>query len=829
MTLGVETSSTAAATCAHCGQPVPGGLIDAGAAAQFCCAGCRVVYETLHACGLEAYYRLRDDEAPGTPAKPSDKPFEEFDAPTFHGLYVQTRADGLATADLTLENVNCAACVWLVERLPRVLDGVVEARLSLRGATVRVTWDPARVPLSRVARALDRLGYVPHPSRDGCNQAMHRRETRRRMIALGIAGAITGNAMLLGFALYSGDAGHIDPIYRTFFRWLSAALGLAALAGPGATFFRGAWAALRAKAINFDVPISLALLGGGVAGLVNVILGRGDDYFDSLSALVFLLLVGRFIQYRQQRRADDAVGLLFNLTPTTCHVVRGGDVIDAPVEALQVDEIVEVRPGELFPADGTVESGRSSVNAALLTGESAPVPVAPGAAVCAGSQNVASPIRVRVRTVGRDTRVGKLMALVERGVQEKPPIVQFADRVGAWFAVVVPVAALGVFAGWARVGLAPAIDHAVALLIVTCPCVLGISTPLTLAIAIGQLARRDVLVKSAAALERLSAGGRMILDKTGTLTDGKLELLRWTDGAVPKGVNLRALVGEIERVSNHPVGRALHEALGCEELSAFGRAKIANVTEKGDGGVSATFGPHLVDVGCPRFVERHGATIGSAWQASVTDIERAGLTPVVVAIDGLTVAVAALGDGVRADAADAIWNLRTAGWQPSILSGDAQPVVSSVARAVGIAARDAKGGATPEQKLAAVRHRADEPCTVMVGDGMNDAAALAAADVGIAVHGGAEASLSAADVYVARPGLAPLVDLVTTSHRAMRIVRRNLLVSLAYNLLAGTLAATGHMSPLWAAVIMPVSSATVLSLAAALMRRRRGKGGPSWK
>jgi Cu2+-exporting ATPase len=799
--------------CAHCQTEVPTALIDPESDEQFCCAGCRAVYETIHACGLDSYYRLRDAaEVSAKPVALKDEGYDAFDSATFGGLYVQTRDDGTATTDLVLEGVSCAACVWLLERLPRVLDGVIEARLSLREATVRVTWDTGRVKLSRIARTLGRLGYEPHAARGVSASELHRRESRRRLIHLGIAGAIMGNTMLLALALYAGDAGDMEGQYRVFFRWLSALLGTISLAWPGSTFFRSSYAAIRARAINLDVPIALALLVGGVAGLFNVIANRGEIYFDSLTVLVFLLLVGRFIQYRQQRRADDAVGLLFSLTPATCRIVRDETTIDAPIEALAVSDLVEVRPGELFPADGVVEQGRSNVNPSLLTGESMPTSVEIDSAVHAGSQNVAGTLRVRVTKIGRDTRVGQLMGLIERGVQDKPPIVQFADKVGGWFLIAVSLASVLTFAWWVRrAGLSPAIDHTVALLIVTCPCVLGLATPMTLAIAIGKLARRDILVKSGSAIEALGRGGELLLDKTGTITEGRMRLLDWTGDDTVK-----PLVAELERRSNHPVGRALHEALPTDA-----RLFAEDVIEKGDGGITGVVDARPIAAGSPSYFARRGISVPAGLHSAVRESEDQGATAVVVAIDETPVAVASLGDDVRCDSAAAIAALRRLNYRPQILSGDATEVVMSVARRVGIPARDAAGPLTPEEKLSDVEARRgpDAGTIVMVGDGVNDAAALAAADVGIAVHGGAEASLAAADVYVASPGLAPLVDLVQTSRLAMRTIRRNLCVSLGYNLLAGALAAMGIMTPLLAAIIMPVSSATVLTLAVSAIGR----------
>jgi Cu2+-exporting ATPase len=795
------------ATCAHCSLAVPAGLIAPDAEHQFCCAGCRAVYETIHACGLDSYYRLRDAATSATfrPASPAGDTFDLFDAPAFENLYVTSDAADARSVDLVLEGVTCAACVWLVERLPRVLNGVIEARLSLREATVRVTWDPTRVRLAQVARALDNFGYTPHAAKGHSRRSLLRAGERKRLVHLGVAGAIMGNTMLLALGLYAGAAGGMDEPYRMFFRWISGLLGVISLAWPGAVFFRSAYAALRTRTLNLDVPIALALLVGGVAGTVNVLLNRGEIYFDSLSVLVFLLLVGRWMQYRQQRRADTAVELLFSLTPATCHLVDGDRVTDAPIEAVQPGDLVEVRSGELIPADGVVTAGHSAVNFAMLTGESLPAGVGVGSLVHAGAHNIGSILRVRVDRTGEQTRVGQLMRLVERGVREKPEIVQFTDRVGAWFVAAVSLAAAATFAYWSRTSLNLAIDHTVALLIVTCPCVLGLATPLTIAIAIGRLARADILVKSGAALERLSRSGQILLDKTGTITQGQLSLVAWVGDE-----SIRGTVAAIERLSTHPIARALAQLEDTQTLEA-----LTDVVERNNGGISARVAGRGIRIGSPAFIAAQ-ALIPAELQQACHTYEAQSLTVILIDVDGGCVALAALGDAVRDDSRAAISSLCNMGWNPAILSGDAAPVVRSVATLVGIPQDRAAGQVSPEDKLQAVSRAqaaADGGVTVMIGDGVNDAAALAAADVGIAVHGGAETSLAAADVYVARPGLTPLVQLFTTSRRAMRIIRRNLLISLSYNLLAGGLAAAGIMTPLIAAIIMPVSSATVLALA----------------
>ncbi|MEM9802571.1 MAG: heavy metal translocating P-type ATPase metal-binding domain-containing protein, partial [Planctomycetota bacterium] len=525
-------------TCSHCGLDVPAGLVEEGASEQFCCGGCRIVHQTLRATGLgDDYYQLRsqfEERSSLEPARATGRSYDAFDREAFQSRYVRTRSGadgepGLAEVDLLLEGVRCAACVWLVERLPRLLDGVVEVRLRMRDARVTVIYDPERATLSAIARELDALGYPAHPPGSDESQALARRAERGHLVRMGIAGVCAGNAMLVAFALYSGREGGLEESHAALFRWVGLALGWIAILGPGRTFLRGAWAALRTGTGHLDLPIAIALVAGGLAGTWNTVTGRGEAYFDSLTVLVFLLLVGRYVQARQQRWASDAVELTRALTPASCRVVRDGErTEEVTLEELSAGDLVEVRPGEPFPADGTIESGATRVDRALLSGEAEPVAVAEGDAVHAGCQNVAQPVRVRVAEVGSSSRVGRLMGLVEEGLAHKPPIERLTDRIAGVFVVVVCGLGLACFLLWLlRADLATAIDHTVALLIVACPCALGLATPLTLAVAVGRAARSGLLVKDAAVFERIVRGGRLVLDKTGTLTHGAPRVVEW--------------------------------------------------------------------------------------------------------------------------------------------------------------------------------------------------------------------------------------------------------------------------------------------------------------
>lgn len=817
--------ASAPVACSHCGLPVPGGLVRENAALQFCCQGCATVYEVIHHCGLEQYYRLRNPDAAPAAARPTGRAYAEFDDPAFESLHVSSLDGGLRTIELFLEGVHCAACVWLVERLPAVVPGVAEARLDFRRALLRVTWRGDTLSLSRIARTLDSLGYPPHPARDADARAIRRADDRRLLVRIAVAGAIAANVMLAALALYCGMFGNIEAHEAALFRWLSMVLGVISLAWPGSLFFRGAVAALRTRTAHLDLPIALGLAAGGVAGVVNVLLGRGEIYFDSLCVLVFALLVGRWVQRHQQRWAADAVELLYSLTPTSARRVEDGEVRDVPIEAVRAGDLVEVRAGDTVPVDGVVEVGVSSIDQSLLTGEAQPARCGPGDAVSAGTTNLAGTLRIRAAATGVATRVGKLMELVERAAREQAPIVRTADRIAGWFTVVVVLAAAATFAAWSTHGVTRAIDNAVALLIVACPCALGLATPLAVAVAIGRAAKRGILIKGGETLERLARPGTLLLDKTGTLTHGRTRLVDWTGDA-----QAARLVAAVERHSSHPIALALVRALAGDEP-----LPPARVRQTLGGGIEGHVEDRAVIIGSPEFVAARlsdandaprSASVSSAGAAEshcaarhlqfASTCAAAGYTPVLVAVDGRLVAAAALGDPIREEAKSVLDALRRRGWRVGLLSGDHPQVVARAAALLGIPREHARGGVSPEEKLAEVKHAAARGRVVMVGDGVNDAAALSAATVGIAVHGGAEASLAAADVYLSRAGLAPLVELFDAGRRTCGVIRRALVVSLCYNALGVSLAAAGLLSPLIAAVLMPISSLSVLGLALAV-------------
>jgi P-type Cu2+ transporter len=516
--------------------------------------------------------------------------------------------------------------------------------------------------------------------------------------------------------------------------------------------------------------------------------------------LVFLLLVARWIVLRHQRRASTAAELLLSLTPSRAHRIDGERESDVPIEAIRPGDLVRVRVGEVIPVDGEVHAGRSSLDVGLLTGESRPVEVAPGSPVHAGTLNVAAPLDVRATAVGELTRVGKLVASIE-AMSAKAPIERLVDRIAGRFVAVVSSLAVLTFVGWSVSSVALGAEHAMALLIVTCPCALALATPLAVTVALGRAARRGVLIKGADALERLATPGTLFVDKTGTsgtLTAGKLAVVSWRgdlDGA--------GLAAAAEAGSSHPIARAL-------QAHAEPAGIATDIREELGRGITARVNGHDVVVGAPPWVRSR-----SRWQPAIegwiAELAERGQTPIAIACDGTMIAVAGLADPIRADAPYALDQLASLGWTVHVLSGDDDRVVQRVGAALALPRSRCHGAACPEDKVAAVVAASARGPVVMVGDGVNDAAAMAAASAGIAVSGAAEIAIEAADVYLRSPSICDVAATAAGAQATLATIRRNLRFSLAYNVVAGALAMTGLIHPLIAAAVMPLSSLTVLA------------------
>ena len=704
-----------------------------------------------------------------------------------HSVAAFVEADGaVKRLHLLVDGVHCAACIAAIESRLTADPSVQRARVNLGLRRLSVEWRGDARHADALARAVEALGYTVAPF-DPAHLARLDADTGRDLLrALAVAGFASSNVMMLSLAVWAGQAQDMATGTQHLFQWLAGLVTLPAVAYAGRPFFRSALRALSAGRTNIDVPIALGLLLTTAISVVELARGGAHVYFDSAAALLFVLLVGRYLDFRVRARSRGTVERLLMLQAHGATVCQAdGRIAVLPAAAVEPGMVVLVRPGERVPVDGFVVAGRSSLDVSIITGESLPEAVAPGATVLAGSVNGAAALRVRASARVEDSHLAQIARLVEQAERTRGPAVTLADRVARVWTPIVHAGALTTLGGWwlfTDAGFAAALLHAVSVLIIACPCAIGLAVPAVQVVATGALLRRGVLLRSGDGLERLAGIDRVAFDKTGTLTLGTPRITAW-----PADAGAIRVAAALAASSHHPAARAIHAACpdaarmpGCEELPGEGlRAPI-------DGGE--------IRLGRAGFCGVDGA---EGWGSEIW-LTRPGHAPARFAFE----------DPVRPEAAAVVAALRAEGLSASILSGDRTAVVARVAALLGIA--DARGDLRPAQKLAVLAAwRGEGRRVLMVGDGLNDAPALAAAHVSASFAHGAPASQGAADIVLCGGDLGAVRFAWRTSRRARRIIVQNLVLAALYNVALIPVAILGLATPLVAAVAMAASSLTV--------------------
>ena len=803
-----DSVSAVRVACAHCGLPVPSNRVRLDHDTSFCCAGCEAVWGILHESGLTEYYHLRDaygEKSPG-PARVSGKSFDFLDDPQFLKTFSLPRAQGGVRVEFYLEGVHCIACNWLVEKILTEREGARFARLDLSKSVLEVIFNPAEVKLSTLASALDSFGYPPHVLAEDGAALARRKETRRLLARTGVAAACGMNIMLLAISQYGGNATGMDAQISSVFRWVSLGLALPAVLYSAFPYYRGAWNGLRRRMLHMDLPISLGIASAFAVSAIATIQNRGDVYFDSVCMLIALLLAGRLLLQRATRWAGNSAEQLLALSPRSVHVIVESQIRDALLTDIAVGDALRVWPGETVPVDGVLHSESAWIREAHLTGEAMARQCAQGDTLFAGSVVETTPVDIVASAVGETTRLSRLAAMMREASSRRAPIVSLMDRVAGYFVAGVLVLAAATAVIWFFVDPTRVLWNTAALLVVACPCALGLATPVAIAAAMGRAARRGIFIKGQDGVERLASVEHVILDKTGTLTDGKLAIVdSWFAKAIEKECVLRA-VAAVEKYSGH----AAASAFSFMETAGLVVEDYRVLT---GAGVEGMVNGARYAIGSEVFAMERVAMVSDDARAYSENAVEQGWSVVWVVKDGEIAAIFALGDRIRPDSAEAINRIGQMGLCSELLSGDQPRAVAQVAANLGI--KQATGRVTPEGKLARVESLiAAGKKVAMVGDGVNDAAALTCATIGISVAGAAEVTRDAADVFVAfERGPGAIADALQLSRHAMRVIRINLLIALAYNLFGAALAISGHVSPLLAAVLMPISSLTVLLVA----------------
>jgi Cu2+-exporting ATPase len=698
--------------------------------------------------------------------------------------FVAADAKGHGHLELLVRGARCAACLAKVERAAAAVPGVGEARLNLTSGKLSVEFRSASGDPTAVIQAVEAAGYGASLFDPESAKAAQDMEGRRLTLALGVAGFGVGNVMMFSVPVWAGLFGQeLDASTRTLMYWLAAIVATPCALYAGTPFFQSAWRSLRRGKANMDVPITIGVLLTLAVSFSETIQGGRHAYFDAAVSLLFLLLIGRWLDHQLRIKAQGAARDLIALqAPVARRVAADGSEVGILVREVIVGDRIAVLPGERAPVDGVVEAGASDIDNALITGETRPARAAVGAALHAGALNLSGRLLLRATARSEDSTLANIARLIEAGAQSKSTYVRLADRAASIYVPVVHSVALATFLGGWWLGLGPreALLRAAAVLIVTCPCALGLAVPAVQIAACGRLFRKGVLVKSGAALERLAEADVVAFDKTGVLTEGRPRLLQ-----APPGAALAA--APLARASRHPLAQALAAEAGPGPAAT-------DIHESAGLGVEGVIDGRSARLGRAEFV---GAE--SAPGAETELWFRVG--------DEAPVRFA-FADTLRADAAQAIAALRARGLEVEALSGDGDGPVSAMAQACGIDLW--RAGLTPLEKVAVIEARRQAGWRVlMVGDGLNDAAALAKAHVSMAPGTAVEASQNAADLVFEGEGLMAVVDAIDVARAARRRALENFGFSAVYNLAAAPAAIFGLVNPLLAAIAMSGSSLVV--------------------
>lgn len=832
-------------SCFHCGEVLPKEpfftpVFDKPRA--MCCLGCQLAAQSIVESGLSQYYLDRREISP-TASLPEAMNFEAYNHEDIKEQFVYAENGG-STAELSVSNLKCSACTWLIETRLRSLQGVKDCQVNLTQQRMRVNWDDSILPIGDILKAVHSVGYDAKPYRQDTHEAMLKRQNKQMLIRLGVAALGAMQAMMFSIGIYFGAYSGMLVEHRDFLRYVSLFVSIPVFFYSGVPFFVSAYNALRARQINMDVPVSIALILTFFASLYATIIGAGETYFDSVSMFIFFLLAGRYIEQNARLKASNMASDLVVIEPIlVTKVDEAPDLVQASVDgqlssskittwlakssqsdasspskdpsddkilaqSVKVGDVIWIEPGSQIIADGILLSETATVSQSLLTGESDLIVKSCGETLVGGSQNDSQPLLMLVTSDVDNSQIALIDRLMNRAMSEKPKIAQDADRMARWFVARVLVLSLLVFAVWYFIDKTEALWATVAVLVATCPCALSLATPIALTVATNRLASFGFLSTRGHTVQTLADVTHVAFDKTGTLTVGQANLLAVISER-PK-TQVLALAAALEIGSRHPVAKALLTAAHGLHLP-----KTEEVSHHIAGGIEAVCDGVRYRIGHGSFVtdqaSSHPDFDYGQFQENLEEYQ-ANMSVLLSAWqDGAWQLVARFyfNDSIRADAHQMIKQIKSAGITPLMLTGDPNPNALKVAGELGI--DEAHYGLTPEDKVSHIKRLQNEgKIVLMVGDGINDAPVLAAANVSTAIAGAADLAQVSSDSVLLGGRLLAIPRAMQVSTKTQAIIRQNLRWALIYNTSVLLPAALGYVPPWLAAIGMSLSSLAVV-------------------
>lgn len=798
--------------CFHCGLPNPVSthfeqVID-GQSRQFCCPACQLVCSAIYDAGLEGFYQRTpaDITLAPPPATPKDLALYDLDEVQAEFVDQLTREREI---HLLVEGIHCAACVWLIERAMSQTPGVLAAQVNLAGRRVKIRWDNQLIHLSDILQRLGQIGYAAVPYDPEVADNKLKQQNRALLFRMAFAGFTMMNLLWISIALYSGAD---KSEFRQLFHWLGFALATPTLIYSGYPFFRSAITGLKQLHLTMDLPIAI---GASVTYLYSLYITveqptTGEVYYDTVVNFLFVILVGRYLEAISKRQAISSSQRLLDLQPRGATVLRDNQEVLLPIRAIKAGDMVLVKPGDRIPVDGVIIDGRSSVDESMLSGEALPITKTRNDHIAAGTLNIDSALTIKVEGTLRNTSLGRIIQLVEDAQASKAPIQCTADRIVPWFVATTLVLASATFIYWFNTDVELALMAATSVLIITCPCAFGLATPMAIASASGLGAQHGILIKNGAVLETLSHINHFVFDKTGTLTQGQMQLQHIHTTANQSEDELLALVAAVETFSEHNIARAVIDAAKARDLSLPTPREIEN---RPGYGIKGKVGNDAIVIGTAAWLRQQQLTLDDVLETQSTVYETQGNTCIHIAVNNNEVGIIAIADSLRPDAQALIDSLRADHIELTLLSGDRQAVADTIANQLGGMHTIAE--VLPQDKDRVIRELQNSGAKVaMVGDGVNDAPALIRADVGIALGSGTEVSGESADIVLMTNELDKVRLATQLSRRTLRTIRQNIAISFTYNMIMVPLAMAAVITPLVAAISMPVSSLLVIGNAA---------------